>query len=79
MPDSRMWLRGTSVCRVIRSPTSGQLGTLDYAFASPGMSALIEQVQVWHVNAAWPPDTDLSEPWLRFSDHDPVVVDLLLR
>ena len=53
----------------------GRLGTLDYAFASRAMAGRIDQIQVWHVNAGWPPGVDLPEPWLRYSDHDPVVVD----
>jgi predicted extracellular nuclease len=55
---------------------AGQHGSLDYAFAS---DALIEQVQrayIWHVNAAFPANMELPQPWLRFSDHDPVVVEL---
>lgn len=54
----------------------GQHGTLDYAFAS---DALLEQVQhayIWNVNAAFPGRMLLPKPWLRFSDHDPVVVEL---
>ena len=54
---------------------AGQHGSLDYAFAS---DALIEQVQrayIWHVNAAFPSHMALPQPWLRFSDHDPVVVE----
>ena len=55
---------------------AGQHGSLDYAFAT---DALIEQVNrafIWHVNAAFPARMALPQPWLRFSDHDPVVVEL---
>jgi predicted extracellular nuclease len=55
---------------------AGQHGSLDYAFAS---EALIEQVNrafIWHVNAAFPAHMPLPQPWLRFSDHDPVVIEL---
>jgi predicted extracellular nuclease len=58
---------------------SGQAGTLDYAFAS---SALLESVQrafIWHVNAVLPANMAMPQPWMRFSDHDPVVVDIRLR
>ena len=57
---------------------AGQRGTLDYAFTS---GALLEhsQAHIWHANAAFPAHMELPKPWLRFSDHDPVVVDILLR
>ena len=57
---------------------SGQRGTLDYAFVS---DALLEHAQadIWHVNAAFPDRVELPQPWLGFSDHDPVVVELSLR
>ena len=56
----------------------GQRGTLDYAFVS---DALLEQARadIWHVNAAFPGRVKLPRPWLGFSDHDPVVVELSLR
>ncbi len=53
----------------------GQTGTLDYAFASPALSVNARQAQIWHINADWPGGMDLPEPWLRMSDHDPVIVD----
>lgn len=53
----------------------GQAGTLDYAFASPAMAADARAAQIWNINAAWPAGMDLPEPWLRMSDHDPVIVD----
>ena len=53
----------------------GRAGTLDYAFASPSMAALARQARIWHINADWPRRMELPEPWLRMSDHDPVIVD----
>ena len=57
---------------------AGQRGTLDYAFTS---GALLEhsQAHIWHANAAFPAHMELPKPWLRFSDHDPVVVDIRWR
>jgi predicted extracellular nuclease len=53
----------------------GQAGTLDYAFASPALAAFARQARIWHINADWPRNMELPEPWLRMSDHDPVIVD----
>jgi predicted extracellular nuclease len=57
----------------------GQHGTLDYAFSSESLLEKIQQAFIWHVNAALPAHIELPQPWLRFSDHDPVVVDIRLR
>ena len=57
----------------------GQRGSLDYAFASGALLENIEQAYIWHINAAFPAKMELPQPWLRFSDHDPVVVELSLR
>jgi len=57
----------------------GQAGTLDYAFASKALVQKIQQTFIWNVNAGLPAHMELPEPWMRFSDHDPVVVDLSLR
>ncbi|MCP4048036.1 MAG: ExeM/NucH family extracellular endonuclease [Gammaproteobacteria bacterium] len=59
----------------------GQHGTLDYAFSSTALFVKVQQAFIWNVNASFPAnmDKDLPRPWLRFSDHDPVVVDLSLR
>lgn len=57
----------------------GQAGTLDYAFGSAALVQKVQQVFIWHVNAALPAGMELPQPWLRFSDHDPVVVDLRLH
>jgi len=57
----------------------GQAGTLDYAFASAAMQQKVRQAFIWNVNAALPAKVDLPQPWLRFSDHDPVVIDIRLH
>jgi len=54
----------------------GQHGTLDYAFASVALLQQVQQAYIWNVNAAFPAHMELPQPWLRFSDHDPVVVEL---
>jgi hypothetical protein len=58
---------------------AGQRGTLDYAFASAALREKVPQAVIWHVNAAYPTNMELPQPWLGFSDHDPVVVELRLR
>ena len=57
----------------------GQHGSLDYAFSSDALLPDVEQAFIWHVNAALPSKMKLPQPWLRFSDHDPVVVDIRSR
>ena len=57
----------------------GQHGTLDYAFTSEALLERVQQAFIWHVNTPVPINMELPQPWLRFSDHDPVVVDVLLR
>jgi predicted extracellular nuclease len=57
----------------------GQRGTLDYAFSSDALRDKVEQAFIWNVNAALPARMELPQPWLRFSDHDPVVVDIRSR
>jgi len=57
----------------------GQAGTLDYAFVSEALQQKVQQAFIWNVNAALPANIDLPQPWLRFSDHDPVVVDVRLH
>jgi predicted extracellular nuclease len=54
----------------------GQRGTLDYAFASPALARATRRAFIWHINADWPRDMAQPLPWLRMSDHDPVIVDL---
>lgn len=53
----------------------GQTGTLDYAFASPAMARLAKHAEIWHINADYPRKMKQPRPWLRTSDHDPVIVD----
>ena len=53
----------------------GQAGTLDYAFATPELARAAYGARIWHINADWPARMTLPEPWLRMSDHDPVIVD----
>jgi len=53
----------------------GQTGTLDYAFASPAMAEYALRAEIWHINAARPRQMEQPMPWLRASDHDPVIVD----
>ncbi len=57
----------------------GEAGTLDYALATPALRRLVAQARILHINAAWPPGMKLPAPWLRSSDHDPVIVDLRFR
>lgn len=53
----------------------GQAGTLDYIFATRGLARAATGAKIWHINADWPARMTLPEPWLRMSDHDPVIVD----
>ncbi len=57
----------------------GQAGTLDYAFVTASLQKKVQQAFIWNVNAALPGKVELPQPWLRFSDHDPVVVDIRLH
>ena len=57
----------------------GQHGTLDYAFSSTALLGKVQQTFIWNVNSNLPANMELPQPWLRFSDHDPVVVDISLR
>jgi len=56
----------------------GRAGTLDYAFATPGLAARTARAFIWHINADWPRGVTLPQPWLGMSDHDPVIIDLAL-
>ena len=53
----------------------GQTGTLDYAFVSPALAAFAQRATIWHINADWPRKMTQPEPFLRTSDHDPVIID----
>lgn len=57
----------------------GAAGTLDYVFASPTLASKSPGAFIWHINAAYPYSARPSPAWLRSSDHDPVVVDLLFN
>jgi predicted extracellular nuclease len=54
----------------------GQIGTLDYAFASSALAEYARKAEIWNINASWPQKMEQPQPWLRASDHDPVIVDL---
>ncbi len=54
----------------------GQHGALDYAFGSGALLNKVQRAYIWQVNSTLPVNMELPEPWLGFSDHDPVVVDL---
>jgi predicted extracellular nuclease len=53
----------------------GQAGTLDYLFASPAMARYARAAQIWHINAGHARNIAQPQPWLRASDHDPVIAD----
>lgn len=55
----------------------GAAGTLDYAFGSESLAAKSTRGFIWNINSIYPYSSRPSKPWLRSSDHDPVVVDLL--
>ncbi len=57
----------------------GAAGTLDYAFASVQLRPFVQSSRILHINSTYPQGVDLPQPWLRSSDHDPVVVDLRFR
>jgi len=57
----------------------GQIGTLDYALASPALLPRVANAWYWNVNAdASARRQQRGQPRSRFSDHDPVLVDLRL-
>lgn len=68
----------------------GQKGTLDYSFSTQSLVPNIKQVAEWNVNSpeldALDYNTDFGKPAdifdpaspFRYSDHDPIVVNLLL-
>ena len=55
----------------------GAAGTLDYAFGSEELAGISTGARIWNINAAYPWSAQPDPLWLRSSDHDPVVVDLL--
>jgi predicted extracellular nuclease len=54
----------------------GQEGTMDFVLSTQALLPFVHHAEIWHINADWPQRVELPQPWLRFSDHDPVVVDL---
>jgi predicted extracellular nuclease len=61
----------------------GEAGYLDRCFANPSMSRQIVRVRPWHVNADWYYQHGAykmkDKSMHRYSDHDPIVVDVRLR
>ncbi len=66
----------------------GQAGCLDHAFASPELASKVTTAAVWHINACEPRlmdyNLEFNPPELyrpdgfRSSDHDPVLIGILL-
>jgi predicted extracellular nuclease len=57
----------------------GEAGTLDYAFASSQLLPHVRSTRILNINSPYPAGVELPKPWLRSSDHDPVLVDLRFR
>ena len=61
----------------------GEMGYLDRCFANPSMSRYIVRVRPWHVNADWyyqhAAYKQKDQTLHRYSDHDPIIVDLKLK
>ena len=61
----------------------GEIGYLDRCFANPSMSQYIVRVRPWHVNADWyyqhAAYKQKDQTLHRYSDHDPIIVDLKLK
>jgi len=61
----------------------GESGYLDRCFANPSMAEQIVRVRPWHVNADWYYQHGFykmkDSSYHRYSDHDPIIVDLKLR
>jgi predicted extracellular nuclease len=61
----------------------GEAGYLDRCFANPSMAAQVVRVRPWHINADWYYQHGaykLKDKSLhRYSDHDPIVVDINLK
>ena len=61
----------------------GESGYLDRCFASPSMVTQIVRVRPWHVNADWYYQHGAykmkDKSYHRYSDHDPIIVDLNLK
>ncbi len=61
----------------------GESGYLDRCFANPSMAAQVIRVRPWHVNADWYYQHGFykmkDKSYHRYSDHDPIIVDIKLR
>lgn len=61
----------------------GYVGFIDRCFANPSMQAQIVHVQPWHVNADWYYSHGAyklrDKSHHRYSDHDPIIVDVKLK
>ena len=61
----------------------GESGYLDRCFANPSMAAQIIHVRPWHINADWYYQHGAykmkDKSYHRYSDHDPIIVDLKLK
>ncbi len=59
----------------------GEIGTLDYIFASAAQMPSVQAAHIWHINSDAAPGEQIaasSTGIARFSDHDPVIVDIKL-
>ena len=61
----------------------GESGYLDRCFANPSMAAQVVRVRPWHINADWYYSHGAykmkDKSYHRYSDHDPIIVDLILK
>lgn len=61
----------------------GEIGYLDRCFANPSMAAQIVRVRPWHLNADWyyqhAAFKRKDKTYHRYSDHDPIIVDINLK
>ena len=61
----------------------GESGYLDRCFANPSMAAQVVRVRPWHINADWYYQHGAykmkDKTYHRYSDHDPIIVDLKLK
>ena len=61
----------------------GEAGYLDRCFANPSMAEQIVRVRPWHINADWYYQHGAykmkDKSYHRYSDHDPIIVDLKLK
>ena len=61
----------------------GELGYLDRCFANPSMTKQVVRVRPWHINADWYYSHGAykmkDKTMHRYSDHDPIIVDIRLK